>query len=198
MPDQSEATRVAEVVLRERAGRDTADWEAMRSTFMPDSHVHLSWFSGTGPEFVDASQKMYERGSRGFHAIGAISVDIVGDRALAHEGATVHARGTLAGVEIDLASHGRLYQRLVKSGREWYINALAMLYYKDVVCLADPASDPSPLAAYEFPIDRPYKYLAAILKTSGYTIGDDLPGTDRPELAAEYISAHNTWLHATQ
>ena len=198
MPHQSDATRVIEVVLRERASRDTAQWEAMRSTFIQDSHVHLSWFSGTGPEFVDASRKMYERGSRGFHAIGAVSVDIAGDRALAHEGATVHARGSLAGVEIDLASHGRLYQRLVKSGDEWYISDLTMLYYKDVVCLADPVADPSPLAGYEFPIDRPYKYLAAILETSGYTIGDEMPGTDRPELAAEYITAHHTWLHTTQ
>ncbi len=72
-----------------------------------------------------------------------------------------------------------------------------MLYYKDVVCLTDPAGDPSPLAGYDFPIDRPYRYLAAILETAGYAIGDDLPGTDRPELAADYIAAHHTWLHAT-
>jgi len=39
--------------------------EAMRSTFIPDSHVQVSWFTGTGPEFVDASQKIHKQGSRG-------------------------------------------------------------------------------------------------------------------------------------
>ncbi len=195
MPEQSEASHVIEVVLRERASRDTADWEAMRSTFSPDSHVHLSWFNGSGLEFVDASEKMYDQGSRGFHMIGAPSVAIIGNRALAHEGATVHTRAVLAGVEIDLASHGRLYQRLTKTNGEWQIHTLTMLYYKDVVALANPSFDASPLADYKFPIDRPYKYLAAVLEAAGYTIGGDLPGTDQPKIAAKYITAHKKWLH---
>ena len=198
MADSSDSVLVVEVVLRERASRDTAQWDAMRSAFALDSHVQLSWFTGTGPEFVDASRLMYERGSRSFHTIGAVSVDIVGHRALAHEGCAVHTRATLAGVNIDLASYGRLYQRLIKFGGKWYISELTMLYYKDVVCLVDPAADPSPLASYKFPIDRPYKYLAAVLAATGYTIRDDLPGTDRPQLADDYVGAHNKWLRTVQ
>lgn len=198
MPDPSDTAAVIDVVLRERAGRDTAQWDRMRSAFAPDSHVSLSWFTGTGAEFVDASKTMHDRGSRGFHMVGAPSVDIVGDQALAHEGTTVHARGTLAGVELDIASHGRLYQRLIKTDGTWRITDLTMLYYKDVVSPVDPAADVTALAGVEFPVDRPYKYLAAILDAAGYTIGPDLPGPDRPALVDQYLAAHHTWLHEPQ
>ncbi|MGY0499275.1 nuclear transport factor 2 family protein [Nocardia sp. FBN12] len=195
---RSDEAAVIEVVLRERAARDTAQWDQMRSAFAADSQVSLTWFTGTGPEFVDASKDMYDRGSRGFHMIGAPSVEIVGDRALAHEGVTVYARGTLADVELDIASHGRLYQRLIKADGQWRITDLTMLYYKDVVSPVNPAADTSALADIGFPVDRPYKYLAALLDAVGYTVGPDLPGPDRPELAAQYIAAHRTWLHEPQ
>ncbi|MEN0137508.1 MAG: nuclear transport factor 2 family protein [Rhodococcus sp. (in: high G+C Gram-positive bacteria)] len=198
MPDPSDTAAVIDVVLRERAGRDTAQWDRMRSAFAPDSHVSLSWFTGTGAEFVDASKAMHDRGSRGFHTIGAPSVDVVGDRALAHEGTTVHARGTLAGVELDVASHGRLYQRLIRIDGDWRITDLTMLYYKDVVSPANPAADVSALAGVEFPVDRPYRYLAALLGAAGYTIGPDLPGPDRPALVERYLAAHHSWLHEPQ
>jgi hypothetical protein len=198
VPDPSDTAAVIDVVLRERAGRDTAQWDRMRSAFAADAHVSLSWFTGTGAEFVDASKDMYDRGSRGFHVVGAPSVEIVGGRALAHEGVTVHARGTLAGIELDIASHGRLYQRLIRVDGQWRITDLTMLYYKDVVSPVNPAADLSALARVEFPVDRPYKYLAAVLDSVGYTIGPDLPGPDRPELAAKYVAAHHTWLHESQ
>lgn len=195
MPNADDIIEITNVVLRERACRDTAQWEAMRSCFTPDSHVQLSWFAGTGPEFTDASQRMYESGSRSFHDIGAVSVEVVGDRALAHEGCAVHAQGTLAGVGITLTSHGRLYQRLVRTDNGWGIAELTMLYYQDIVGLTDPADDPAPLAGYEFPTQRPFKYLAAALGEVGYTVDDDIPGTDRPEEAAQYLEAHHRWLH---
>jgi len=80
---ESETAAIVAVVLAERAGRDTAQWDAMRNAFAPDARVSLSWFTGPGTEFVDASEQMHNRGSRGFHMIGAPSVDVVGDRALA-------------------------------------------------------------------------------------------------------------------
>ncbi|MFW0795715.1 nuclear transport factor 2 family protein [Gordonia sp. CPCC 205515] len=195
MTTTDDITAITNVVLRERASRDTAQWEAMRSCFTPDSHVQLSWFTGTGPEFTDASQRMYDAGSRSFHDIGAVSVDIVGDRALAHEPCAVHAQGSLAGVAITLTSHGRLYQRLIRTESGWRIAGLTMLYYQDIVGLTNPADDPSPLAGYEFPTARPFKYLAAVLAERGYTVDDDIPGTDRPEVTAQYLDAHHRWLH---
>lgn len=196
MSDPSEVSLITEIVLRERASRDLAQWESMRTTFASDSYVHLSWFTGTGPSFVEASQLMYERGSRAFHSLGPVSVEIAGDKALAHEGSTVHLRGSLAGVEIDVASHGRLFQRLVKRDDTWFITSLTMLYYKDVVAPVGPSTDLTELADYAFPIDRPYKYLAALLKEAGYTIGANLPATDRPELCSDYLEHHTTWLHS--
>ncbi|MDJ0396403.1 nuclear transport factor 2 family protein [Rhodococcus sp. G-MC3] len=195
---RSDEVAVIAVVLQERAGRDTAQWDQMTAALAPDAHVSLSWFTGTGHDFIDASKEMYDRGSRGFHMIGAPSVEIVGTRALAHEGVTVYARGTLTGVELDIASHGRLYQRLVKADGRWRITDLSMLYYKDVVSPVNPGANIAALADVDFPVDRPYKYLAALLREAGYTIGPDLPGPDRPQLTARYLAAHDIWLHRIQ
>jgi len=104
----------------------------------------------------------------------------------------------LAGVEVDIASHGRLYQRVVKRDHRWYIVDLTMLYYKDTITPVNPAADVSPLGDVEFPVDRPYRYLAAVLAEAGYTIAPDLPGPDRPDLTARYLAAHQTWLHEPQ
>ncbi|SFO84901.1 nuclear transport factor 2 family protein [Amycolatopsis rubida] len=148
-------SEISEVVLLERTARDTARWDLMASAFAPGAKVELSWFSGTGEEFAAASRRMHERGSRSFHTLGAVSSQVVGDRALASENCTVHTTATLAGVELNLASHGRLFQRLLRTGGEWRISELTMLYCQDVVTLANPADDPSPLAGYSFPFDRP-------------------------------------------
>ncbi|MEU7588303.1 hypothetical protein AB0A95_18665 [Micromonospora sp. NPDC049230] len=52
----SDAGNIAQLTLRERQGRDRGWWQQTQDAFLPESTVRLSWFRGTGPEFVARSR----------------------------------------------------------------------------------------------------------------------------------------------
>ena len=49
---------ILELIQFERFCRDNALWDSMRTCFAKDSHVSISWFNGTGEEFVSSSEAM--------------------------------------------------------------------------------------------------------------------------------------------
>ena len=49
---------ILELIQFERFCRDNALWDSMRSCFAEDSRVNISWFDGTGEEFVKSSEEM--------------------------------------------------------------------------------------------------------------------------------------------
>src|ERR1700749_3477021 len=51
-------TEISQLLLGERQARDRGWWDRMRAAYAPDSTVRLSWFQGTGPDFVAASQQL--------------------------------------------------------------------------------------------------------------------------------------------
>lgn len=189
---------VTDVVLTERVARDLAQWDEMRRTFLDDSEVRVSWFRGTGAQFVAASQALYDAGARSFHEIGAPQVEIRAGRALAHAGATVHLRGSLGGVEVDVASHGRLYWRLQRSAAGWRIARLEMLYFRDTIAPTAPIrAIPAEVVAPAAGSRSAYRYLGLMLQAGGHRIDQELPGTDRPDLVERFLSAHRAWLGGT-
>ncbi|XVV37619.1 nuclear transport factor 2 family protein [Streptomyces sp. CA-100214] len=104
----ADVTAVAQLVLHERHARDRAWWNDMRRSFAEDSGVRLSWFQGTGPDFVSASDRMAERGDASVHRLAPPVVDVNGDRALDVVPAGIEVRTDLDGVEVDLVSCPRL------------------------------------------------------------------------------------------
>ena len=56
--EAADVSAVSQLVLRERVSRDLGLWEQMRDCFHDDSVVRISWFSGSGPEFVRRSIEM--------------------------------------------------------------------------------------------------------------------------------------------
>src|SRR5271168_27509 len=59
MCDEFAATQV---VLREREARDRCWWAEMADCFHDESTVTISWFQGSGADFVAQSKAMTERG----------------------------------------------------------------------------------------------------------------------------------------
>jgi hypothetical protein len=184
---------LVDVLLTERAARDLARWDEMAATFTDDARVRVSWFAGTGAEFVAASRAMYEAGSRSFHDVGAVRVRANGDRAVADASAAVHVRGELGGVAVDVTTHGRLFWRLCHNG-SWRIASLEMLYQKDTIAAVDPTRPVPATALTGAGSYRPsYRYLALLLAAGGREIAQDLPGADRPDLVDPFLtewSAH--------
>ena len=82
-PRSADITAITQLICRERESRDLALWERMRTCFWPDSLVRVSWFRGTGPDFVTGSIDMFRRGVPAKHRLGPILVTLSGDRAVA-------------------------------------------------------------------------------------------------------------------
>ncbi|GAA1914183.1 nuclear transport factor 2 family protein [Streptantibioticus ferralitis] len=185
---------ITQLVLHERQGRDRSWWDQMRACFAPDATVRLSWFRGSGADFVTASQEMTGRGEVATHRLSPPVVHQHGDRAVVELPAAIEMRTVLDGTEVDLTSYARLLYRVERREGGWQIVSLDSVYERDVLTPALPGAtlvvDHDAVAAFR----RPYRLLAYTLTRRGYQIGDDLFGDDRPrEVAALYDAAH-TWL----
>lgn len=191
----SDITDITQLILRERQGRDRGWWDQMRSAFRPDSVVRISWFTGSGQDFVARSQQMSGRGDLAVHRLGPPAVRLRGDRAHAEAAASVEMQIEFDGVRAHLVSFTRLNYRLVRAGGSWGIRSLDAIYERDTLTPALPgqslAVGPSDVAGL-----RPsYGLLALHLRRQGYQIGTDLLGDDRPDDVGAFYAQVDTWLH---
>uniref|UniRef100_UPI003F494CD4 nuclear transport factor 2 family protein n=1 Tax=Cupriavidus yeoncheonensis TaxID=1462994 RepID=UPI003F494CD4 len=185
---------IAEVVQTERAARDQAQWARMLDAYHVDSVVDLSWFHGSGPEFVAASRRMFEAGRLSAHHMGPTLSTLRGDRALAQTPCAVTARTHLDGVEVEVTTHSRLHERVERRDGVWRIARMGIVYLRDGLAVVNPsepvAIDAAKLAAY-----RPtYRFLSYLLAHAGQQPRPDLPGIDRPETVQPLLDSDDAWL----
>ncbi|GAA1541430.1 hypothetical protein GCM10009827_071130 [Dactylosporangium maewongense] len=88
----SDVAAAGQVVLLERQARDRGWWDQMRACYWPDSTAALSWYTGDGPGFVDASRAMAAAGNASVHRLSPPVVQVVGDRAFAEVPAAIEVR----------------------------------------------------------------------------------------------------------
>lgn len=179
--EAADIVAVTQLVLTERESRDLGRWDRMRECFHPDSRVRVSWFSGTGNEFVDGSIDMARRNVLAKHRLGPILVRLAGDRAVASLSAIIDIPAKLLGVDVQLSSHARFLYRAERRAETWRIISFDAIYVRDELTTAIPGLalpiKPEDLAAF-----RPtYRMLSYLLKTQGYAVNSTLPGEDRPE-----------------
>lgn len=124
----SDRQAIFDLVRMERFWRDQAQWEKLAASYTEDSLVRVTWFEGTGREFVEASKVMYERGSRGKHLIFPTHVRIHGDRALIESPAQIHNRFNWDGVELDMMQYCRFFSRLRRTATGWLLASFEGIY----------------------------------------------------------------------
>jgi hypothetical protein len=167
----------------------------MAECFAEDSVVEMSWFSGSGADFVRATRGMAGRGDLAVHRLGPPTVRVKGDRALVELPLTIERRVDVDGVEADIASSCRSQYRAQRGADGvWRIARITSIYEKDTLTPALPNThlniDPAELAAY-----RPsYRCLAWDLNRKGYQVGDDHLGDDQPEAVQRQYTEEITWL----
>jgi len=193
------ADEIVQLVLRERQSRDRGWYDRMAECFAEDSVVEMSWFQGSGAQFVQATREMAGRGDYAVHRLSPPTVHIDGDRALAELPLIIEWRIEIDGVEADLASACRSQYR-AERGHDgvWRITRITSIYEKDTLTTALPATrlaiDPTELTDY-----RPsYRCLAWYLNRKGYHVGPDLLGDDQPEPVQRQYQAEMTWLHQSR
>jgi hypothetical protein len=180
------------MVLFERSGRDRARWQQMRDQFHAVSTVSLSWFMGSGHDFVAGSEDMHAAGDRTLHRLGPPIVRLRGDRALAEISATIGMRVDVDGVPAFLASDARLNYRFDRApGGSWGIRSIDAIYEHDTLRACIPRAelhvDPRELSD----LRESYALLSWILGGRGHQIRTDLLGDDRPDEVDAFYAAED-------
>jgi hypothetical protein len=190
--EAADVTAITQLILKERQSRDLGLWDDMRDCFHPDSRVRVSWFCGSGEDFVlgsiDMASRMVNR-----HRLSPIQVTLSGRRAIATLSAIVDIPARLGGTEMNLSLYSRFVYRTEKREERWRIFGFDAIYLRDELTPTIPGCsisiDPNELKSF-----RPsYRLLSYVLSRHGYTIAADLPGEDQPETVQALTDEIYSW-----
>ena len=187
---------ITQVVQDWALARDTGRWERLRSAFTTDGTMHSTWFVGSADEFVQRSMQAAKAGARAQHFIGATSIELVGDRAIAETGMVLLLRAVLHGVEVDVTCYGRFYDFFMREGEHWRIRKRVPIYDKDRLDPVDPSAsiklDAVELARHP----EGYRHVAYVQGQGGRNVTPDMPTPNSDALARLYAEGE-AWLAGT-
>jgi hypothetical protein len=183
------------LVRRERLARDTGRWEELAGSYVADSTVRVTWFTGTAVDFAAASQAQYESGKgQGIHIISPVWAKVKGDRALVESLGTILTRVEFDGVLVDVTTWTRFFSRARRERDRWLLVTFDGIYMKDRIDPVDPAGtlvlEPERLAAGR----ASYRHQAYMADFHGYPRNNELPGDDRRDLVAAFYEDAERWL----
>ena len=185
---------VADLILRERLARDDHQWDDMLSCWDEDSSVEVSWFRGTGPEFVKMSSGIVKEISFNFHVMSFPVVNVMGDRAISDTPCQLRDFTQANGTDVSYEGFVRLLWRAKRTRNGWRLAGLRSIYLVDLFHNSDPAKplpfDMAKLQTYR----RPYRFLTFSMANVGVPMRDDLPGRDQPEVVARMRETEVAWL----
>jgi len=182
---------VKEVIEFERFCRDNALWEEMEKCYAKESHVMISWFKGTGAEFVAASRKMKGRAP---HKIYNTEIWLNGDKAIAIMLVSIQYRVVINGCPVELMSDAKLVFRVQKMDDLWMIQSMEGIYEKDALVPVYPNGNLTISRDELSKFRDPYACLSYVLTMEGYKVDSALPGIDQPEQVEKLYHEVNEWL----
>jgi SnoaL-like protein len=174
--------------------RDAGRWDQLRALYSADGTMQTSWFDGSAAEFVERSMESARRGTRVQHFIGAATIAVNGNKAIAESRVVILLRAALHGIEVDVTCYARFYDRFVRADARWQISKRVPIYEKDRLDPVNPGSvpilDPAQLARYP----EGYRHLAYLQSAGGRPVTPDLHITNGPSLARLYADGAS-WLN---
>jgi hypothetical protein len=189
-----EVVAITQLVARERESRDLGFWDRMRDCYHADAEVDISWFKGTGHDFVAASQDMAARGMLAKHRLGPVLVTQHGDRALATLSAIIDIPTRIDNCELTLSAHCLMIYRVLRREGAWRLASFEAIYRRDELVpalLGDTVQLPRELLLSYRPS---YRNLSYSLHLAGYRPRQDLAGEDRPESVRTILAKVYGWL----
>lgn len=122
---------ITQVVQDWGLARDTGRWEQLLSFHTREATVQTTWFVGSAAEFVARSRQAAEGGARVQHFIGAATIELRGERAVAETRMVLQLRAAVHGVEVDVTCHGHFHDLFVRDAGNWRIQQRVPIYEKD-------------------------------------------------------------------
>ena len=183
---------ITTLVDYERYCRDNQLWDQMEACYLEDSEVNISWFKGTGKEFVDISRHSPKAKHKLFNTV----IWQRGDKALAETMASMFApRVEVDGTEVDQIAYSKLLYRVEKRDGVWKVKGLECIYERDSIVPVIPSDMKMDKSEFENFRDS-YKTLCYMLGVNGKESRQDLAGDDIPESVQKVYEAANEWLMA--
>jgi hypothetical protein len=191
--DAADTSAITQLILRERESRDLGRWDEMRECFFDDSVVRISWFRGSGADFVTGSIDMARRKILAKHRLCPIRVVLSGDRAIARLVGIIDLPVQIKGVEMHLATYSRFLYRVERRKERWGIVGFDAVYMRDELTAAIPgqsvAIDPKEMQGFR----ASYRMLSYYLASQGYDVDSNLAGEDRPDVVAALTKEIEDW-----
>lgn len=131
---------ITQVVQDWGLARDDGRWDQLRACYTSDAVMHTTWFVGSAAEFVERSIAAARAGARVQHFIGAATIALGADKAVAETRVMLLVRGKLHNVEVDVTCWGRFHDRFVMRDGRWRILKRVPVYEKDRLDPVDPAA----------------------------------------------------------
>lgn len=185
-----EKYKIQELVEYERYCRDRQLWEQMEQCYDENSRVQISWFTGSGKEFIEASKNMKGASHKNNNTV----VWLNKNRGIAEILTCIQMRFSENSVEYDLLSYARVLYRVEKRDERWRIISMECIYERDSIIPTVPMGGlqikPEELRQGRYS----YQCLAYVLKRRGETINENLPGEDKPDTIKELYQNVFSWL----
>jgi hypothetical protein len=181
-----ERLAIREVVENWVLYRDAGDWERFKTVWHDDGYMMATWFQGTAAEFAKVSKEGMDKGVSILHFLGGMTIDIVGDRAIAQTKMSISQRAPVHDIICDVVCVGRFYDFFEKRNGSWAIVLRRLTYEKDRIDPVDPSKklelDPKVLSRY--PVG--YQHLAYLQAGLGFPVKMNMPGLCGPDTDALY------------
>ena len=111
--------------------RDAGEWDRFATVWHDDGWMMTTWFQAPARDFIARSRKAFEGGLRVLHNLGGSSIDVRGDRAVAHTKMEITQRAEVHGVEVDVRCQGRFVDALEQRDGRWGIVLRQPVYELD-------------------------------------------------------------------
>ena len=193
MQDWIDRMAINQVVQDWALARDNGIWDRLRSTFTADGTMHTTWLVGSADEFVRRSMEAARGPMRAQHFMGATSVKLGGDRAVAETHMMLLLRGQLVGIEVDVTCYGRMYDLFAREAGQWRIGKRVPIYAKDRLDPVDPASSVKLDTAVLERHPEGYRHIAYLQSQAGMLVTEGLP-TPKSDALARLYAEGEAWL----
>jgi len=148
---------------------------------------------GSAAEFVERSRKAFEGGAQVLHFIGAATIELRGDRAVAETRMVLQVRAAMHGVPVDVTCHGLFHDLFVRNAEGWRIQQRVPVYEQDRMDTVVPGQalqlDAEMLAA----LSQGCRHLTYVQSQGGAQITPDLPVPGSAALERLYAKGR-AWL----
>lgn len=159
--------------------------------------MQTTWFVGSATEFIERSRQAAAAGAQVQHFIGAATIELSGDRAVAETRMVLQVRAAVHGVPVDVTCYGLFHDLFVRNAEDWRIQQRVPVYEKDRIDTLIPGQvlqlDSERLAA----LPEGCRHLTYVQSQGGAQITPDLPVPGSSALEQLYAQGR-AWLSGAE